>query len=1445
MKQHITTAIDKNIHPVMMDETSIFYMLNGDVSGKEGSTDWFAQNTLSTSLCYSFSTNYKVVGKIQLNKFEYVLFFVIYQPNTTIKISSEIGILNTDECNYTVKINAACLNFDPDYPVRGVYKHNSDTTKRRIYFIDGLNFNRFLDIDADVFPTTLIDGECDCVKQYSNDFDCEKIKINRNLKIPEVSMSYNQNGNLNSGTYQLAISFGDDDLPLTEYYLGPVLKLFSITSNGNINVELKCVGEQLYSQMFIALVTNTRGSSQVVYDLGIFSNSTQILTISNLSNTTINTINNILQKSVTYDISEHIATNQEILLLGKHQTKPLLEYQLLANNIELKWATLKVNASDAHKYPTFLRDEVYAFAIEWFDKQGKSRGIFHIPGRSPEYIEVTGVETPSTNDFVNYFETDNAPPEYNFLGAKNCTNTPLKIFETTNTAKVTYYNDSSITCTECTLDLTNVYQKGKMAYWESKDYTYPNDDRWGNLKCLPIRHHKMPDHGKAHIYGSLDPSRLWNINVTTTGCINLLTIETCNVEHPKLENGTYDPDISGYRILYSDRINTFNKSILHKGLLVGGRIQEQLNDDDNEQTAISKPIIYPNYPYNDMHREVFLSRKQTLKFDVNKTNGGPTDFIPAFKNSYVDHFYYSPETQYRETRNEIGIYITKYCEDIGSIQGEISPTYLHPQLALGHNGQPLEKGLSTYAFQSNSISDSVRSYNKFSTAVFLNTPPNQAVTNRAGFYENYLLEKNQFILPIKQKVVLDEKGNYINLNNLLRDYCYYFQLNKDLINKQDDVSRVLASDIVPTPIQSISKSDTRYYYDSSYVLSKENWRPNAPSGQTPKNIQSVFSYVGVKIYFPNQYGELSDIVYKPLQSAVIKVPGLTEEMPSTITYSNDLHIGGDIYISKHSFIRKMPLFQEWLYDVPFDTEYNYRVKRNVEYPRFWYDNLSVVNDEVRFDHMFNLATGSNTFYFLGKFYTSVNGVVNYYGESEFIGDFREFDSDPNGLFYPLASPEELFRSDIYRYPEKFLYNLSLLNTNVENKKQDIFPTITKEDYTVIYSLKDDEQSAGDRWLQFLPLNYTILPRVYGDFTGIHYTDTYNIMFIFENQILYSQMDYRLQSTEGNSILITQGDIFSQRLVKLTNETTGYCGSLDPFSFVNTRYGTYFVDRLRKKVFKWAGKLEDVSYSFSSWLNSYMVNDNPGYTNSIIAVFDNFSDNLFFTYKNLRTSTDWTLSYKPRFEHKQKPWISFHSFIPSFYLSLPNTFISINNTNVWKHNSLYSYQQIYGNQVKFDIGFIISNPSSEYQALEIYSEWIKYETYNSEVYNNKIFFDKLFAYTQNGSTGLIPIVLKNKNNPIESFAQNSEQGNYLAEATHVTDGIYRINKLVSYKDNLNVASSLTNGDTYTAQGINQNLPPLHRDDLKGKWLKLHLIKEINSDYKILLQFTNSQTLPICI
>lgn len=1394
VKQTAGQKLNYDVHPSLLEDRDLTFLLNGDVSDNEGN-NWFVVNQLGNELCYEFPEDYEFKGSVKLGRYEHFLAFKTAD-------SYELGILNSLECSYYMWANDPCLNLE--YFIRGVYKYNNKNNDRRVYIVDGENPNRYFDIDKE-YPKKYEGSKCEnCEIEYLSDFDCEAIKINKSYIKPCINLTKTEEGKLLSGVYQVGIAYAIDNVVLTDFTFSRAIKVFSESANIGLSVEIGCQ-DVPFNQFALVLVSNTRENSLVTYNFGFFPTSNTKFTIDSIDNTTIFSTQQALQKRVVFDSSKHIVTNGEILMLGGHANQERLNYQPQVLEIETEWVEVTIDKELAPFYPSLMRDEVYSFSLEWFGSKGNSRGIFPIVGRqstSGDVVEYTGDDY-ATNDIYEL---------------EDCVPATLKRWQIENTATLEIDNEQS--CQDCSGTVIN--KSGKMGYWESAEFTYPNDpDVWGDLACQPIRHHRMPSHDLTHIHNNFTEAQTASgeceeicftiaiqgefettyeeycqdycssgeTYIEEDSCVNILAVRFKNIPYPLLPNNSPDPDISGYRILVGDRKG--NKSILHKGLIFN------LGQDTSTPETT---IYYPNYPYNDLHPDVFLSTQQTLN-NSNGDLGADADWTPPQLYSRKDFTYHSPDIHFREIQREFGTELKVYGEEVGWIEGKFDNVYLHPKTRLGVEFLPgddyaLLRTYNNHAGQMNSVCN----YSKF-------------VPWTLDLASRFKINTSQYLLPINQITSNNKK-----INNYLRESSYYLEIDRVLSDPTNlDTSRVLASEV---SLDGYSYSLPRYNYFNTV---------NRYAGDD-LNIQGSSYYTAVKVKQPNQYGSIDSISYRPV--------GCFQQVSSgDVTSDSDVIFAGDVFISKHTLLRKMPLFTEWLEDVPIDyVEYNYREVRNAWYPRFWIDMAPLDNDGFQYNLDNALLTyedgaGENA---KGLFYVFVTGVLNFWCESEFIGDYRERDFTPNGSFYPKIDYRDIAKTDKIRYDNKFLYNFSLLSNEIERVYGNSDPTDSDNDFTVSYSLKDDPQSTDDKWLQFLPLNYTVLPRIFGEFTGMHYTDDYSIFFAFENNILYSQLNYTLNTNEGNSLLLTQGDIFTNRLRRLSNEQTGYVGCVDPLSFCNTRYGTFFFDRYRRKLFQWNGSLKDVTGNMQSWLQHFTTNESVGYEdNTIVIIFDNYTENLY-----IRGASDrdvWCLSYKPKLES----WISFHSFTPRFFLVDSNTYLSANETGIWKHNKEFLYQSYYGEQVPFDVGLVINNKykNQEFQNVEVFAEFYTQSVYGSPIYKTDKFFDKIFAYNNNGSTGLLDTYLKNLNNPAHSLIQNSESNPVVAEVTRVQDSVFRINKFENLRTNHNSTPLLLlsdNGMDYTPQSTLNTIPPHQRSDIKGKWIKFHLRSEDNTDHKILLQ-----------
>ena len=470
----------------------------------------------------------------------------------------------------------------------------------------------------------------------------------------------------------------------------------------------------------------------------------------------------------------------------------------------------------------------------------------------------------------------------------------------------------------------------------------------------------------------------------------------------------------------------------------------------------------------------------------------------------------------------------------------------------------------------------------------------------------------------------------------------------------------------------------------------------------------------------------------------------------------------------------------------------------------------------------------------GKFYTNVNGIAHFWVESSFINDFREYDDTPQSRYYPIEDRDDLTRSDKVPYPEKFLYNLQYLATPVSSISPHRGPKVTccdlpcnSSSLKAVFSLPNDIESNADRWQIFKPLNYTQFSKSDGTFTGIHRVDDYNILFVFENALYITQAQDGLLSTNGNEIYLGAGDVFRRRLKKLSDET-GTGGSVDLLSFINTPYGTFYIDRKRKRVFQITNNRIEITGKLRSWFYRYLPDATPDYTNSIVGSYDPLTDNVYFTLKE--DSCNWTISYKP----KAESWISFHSFLPDYYIPSSNNLISIKNGGVWTHNDRSSFQTYYGKLYPFTVGISVHKnfQQTEFQSFELYSEFIEQLDYNKKIYNPNVFFNKMFVHNNFCSTGLKHLFVKDRNNDKHALLQATNTD--LAEVTSLQDGTYRINKL----NNVAIGQPLicNDCDGVGYQILNVDHSKAEKGLMRGKHFNIYLTQDLTGKYKILTQLT---------
>lgn len=588
--------MDQSVNQIA--QGSLTYALNAAVENFDSNSVYY-QNEQGNEFCLSFPEGYQLIGEHSIYEKNKHIFFLA-NPTTE---DSEIGYMDTNDCVYKTLVNAKCLNFNIDNPIhKAVHKITNCTTE--IYWTDGFNPRRYLDIDNIPYRIVPTSNLCDPV--FSSELDCNKLNIQPNFNIPSLKVvDVNNGGNLTAGTYQFAIQYSSAEGDgYTSYYsvtnptpiANPQITTidFNYPVGKSIDVEISNIdvnGTFRYFNLAVIKTVNAITSVELVGTYFI-DEATKVITYTGQNVTQIRlTINDIFEKFPYYEIAQDITTVQDVLVWDNLTSIDRINYQGIANQIQLEWETWRIPATETYadelnatNLRGYLRDEVYAFEIVFLLRNGKQTDGFHIPGRIATINDVIAVPQ-TNNDFIG--EPDNPVTG---------TSPYWKIY---NTATVTGFSPGYSSAT----DYKGPYQYGEFSYWESTEEYPCNTDVWGDLAGQKIRHHKFPDVLISPIFESptftlgpgfspvIQKDAVYPIGVR----INTTQITTL-INNSSLTQEQKD-NIVAFKIVRGDR--STNSSIVAKGILRNvGKYEREGNE-----------YYFPNYPYNDLRQDPFLLDK--------------------------------------------------------------------------------------------------------------------------------------------------------------------------------------------------------------------------------------------------------------------------------------------------------------------------------------------------------------------------------------------------------------------------------------------------------------------------------------------------------------------------------------------------------------------------------------------------------------------------------------------------------------------------------------------------------------------------------------------------------------------------------------------------------------------------------------------------------------------
>lgn len=466
--------LGKNPMDLKPEEYSV--MVNGNIESFDTSPIKVT-NESSNILCSQLKPNFQITGILPVNPLKRVYYF-INNPYTN---QSEIVYINNayyenkdDEeincstcnsqtkeptpleqkeqipiCSFSTFVSDPCLQFNVKEPISATFRINERGLV--IFFAQPNKPPRFIeeyDIPYKLIPQNNPSGCTSCGNpQYTNELDCNRIKILKDYEDPCISVEdVVIGGKLKAGVYQFLISYADErQVELTDFsnYSLPVSiyqRNITVDTDYETNKAIKLRISNLSQEFenFKLVVVETLNNISTAYQVGVFPITSSEFIYTYTANNRHAEIqispNELRRKRPVYTSAKLVTQNNDFLFWAKLKEQSPINLQPVVNNLRIKAATIETFEGFyknplSYKYVSYLRDEVVPFAIYFKTKNGYQTADFLISNNDEDYYTSKGVPVNTIDNGINA------------IPIKGCENlTPNKYWQVYNAAPSGYIN---------------------------------------------------------------------------------------------------------------------------------------------------------------------------------------------------------------------------------------------------------------------------------------------------------------------------------------------------------------------------------------------------------------------------------------------------------------------------------------------------------------------------------------------------------------------------------------------------------------------------------------------------------------------------------------------------------------------------------------------------------------------------------------------------------------------------------------------------------------------------------------------------------------------------------------------------------------------------------------------------------------------------------------------
>lgn len=401
--------------------------------------------------------------------------------------------------------------------------------------------------------------------------------------------------------------------------------------------------------------------------------------------------------------------------------------------------------------------------------------------------------------------------------------------------------------------------------------------------------------------------------------------------------------------------------------------------------------------------------------------------------------------------------------------------------------------------------------------------------------------------------------------------------------------------------------------------------------------------------------------------------------------------------------------------------------------------------------------------------------------------------------------------------------------------------VTREIY---YSNKQVETSIIDSYRNFQANNYSAIPAHAGPVLKL-FTESNRFYAHTTDNIWVLQYDNVTAQFEGITSILGKGDLLADPQPVMEGPVEGSLGLSDPNAAISCEAGYVWVSRPSGQIMRINnGKIDVLSargmYNF--------FHENLNYCNDSSCIDER--EDLYYSlgydprFKRLLvTKTDQDYSWTASYHFPTESWVSFHSYIPKFYIWDQKNMYSISNNNIWAHNAQKKFKgdsrtwcNFYGTNYPVILDFVARHESGEpwqYQNTIVDLD-VQKPYANDWLRGRHIFFDQMAVWNRTQSTGMVPITVRTDNPDAENDVLNRISQKVEVDANYANDG-WRLNNILDRVKNCSGAvTSRLHPCNPRVEILSQADKVLTQENLYDRYLFYRFIANSPQNHKIYIK-----------